>query len=171
MAYKRTRKGKVQWLAEVRVMLHGRMVRRTKIFATKTEALKWELETKETLQSLNIQPTNSEFLVKDKEPTCVEWTNAYLEYCQGRVTERVWKEKKAALEFFFEGLDPELAVSKITPSLVLKKLQKKREKTTAYTANKDRKNLIAAWHFGAKYLQNWPQIPNPFSLVPAFPFE
>ena len=170
MAYKRIRKGKVQWLAEVRVMVNGRMVRRTKTFATKTEALKWELEIKEKLQAQNqdIQQTNLESSAK--EPTCVEWATAYLKFCKDRVTPRVWKEKKAALERFFKGLPPEMLVKEITSQIAIKKLQQRRDETTGYQANKDLVHLKAAWNWGQKYVTGWPQIPNPFNL-PKFPYK
>ncbi|MBT8763103.1 site-specific integrase [Desulfohalobiaceae bacterium Ax17] len=169
MAYKRIRKGKVQWLAEVRVMVQGRMVRKTKICSSKTEALKWELEIKENLQKQNTRMTNSEFSV-EQEPTCAKWATAYLEFCQDRVTPRVWQEKKDALERFFKGSSPDMLVKEITSELAMNKLKKRRQETTGYQANKDLVHLKAAWNWGQKYLSGWPQVPNPFNL-PKFPYK
>jgi integrase len=59
-----------------------------------------------------------------------------------------------------------MLVSEMGPRLALKYLQKQTEERSGYAANKERKNLLAAWNWGIKYLV-FPA-PNPF-LVDKFP--
>ncbi len=44
-------------------------------------------------------------------------------------------------------------------------LQKQGLGRSGYAANKDRENLAAAWKWGGKYLDNFPQVLNPFPAV------
>lgn len=69
-------------------------------------------------------------------------------------------------KMFFRALDPEQAASDLTSGKVLGYLQEQAEKRSGYAANKDRKNLVAAWNWGIKYL-GLPS-PNP-CLVDRFP--
>jgi integrase len=101
----------------------------------------------------------------------LEWVEKYLDFCQGRMTERVFKEKKEDLKWLCQGLDPDMPVEEITPELALNKLKSLAEIRTGYTANKTRKNLIAAWNWGQKFISGWTQNSNPFALVPKFPYS
>ena len=101
----------------------------------------------------------------------LEWSEKYLDFCKERMVKRVFEEKKAVLKRFFQGLDPDMAVDKITPELALQTLQKWAKESTGYTVNRSRKNLVAAWNWGQKFLSGWPQCPNPFALVPKFPYS
>jgi integrase len=87
------------------------------------------------------------------------------------MVKRVFEEKKTVLKRFFEGLDPDMGVEKITPELALQKFQEWAKESTGYTVNRNRKNLMAAWNWGQKFLSGWPQCPNPFALVPKFPYK
>jgi hypothetical protein len=73
------------------------------------------------------------------------------------MTPRVWQEKKDAFTRFFEGLSPEMPVSEITPKLALDKLRQLFKTRSGYSVNKDRKNLVAAWNWAAKFMEGWPQ--------------
>jgi len=156
MPYKRVRKGKVQWVVDIKTPEK----RITKIFRTKNEAVEFEVKIKKLIKAKTSTNTIS----------LLEWAEKYLDFCKDRVTERVWKEKKDALQRLFKGLNPDWPVERITPELAIKKLQQRREESTGYQANKDLVHLKAAWNWGQKYLSSWPQIPNPFNL-PKFPYK
>ena len=157
MPYKRVRKGKVQWVVDVKT----REERITKVFRTKAEAIEFEVKIKKMIKSRNLTNTVSLF----------EWVEKYLDFCKDRMTERTYEEKKKDFKWFCSDLSPDMAVEKITPELALKKLKSLAKQRTGYTANKARKNLIAAWNWGRKFLTGWPDVANPFSLVPKFPYS
>ena len=48
------------------------------------------------------------------------------------------------------------------PGAILKHFNKEAGGRSGYAANKDRKNLIAAWNWARKYLVGWPK-ENPFT--------
>jgi len=158
MPYKRVRNGKIQWVVDIKS--HGERI--TKIFKTKSEAIEYEVKIKKLIKAK--LSTNLISLAK--------WAEKYLEYCKDRVTQFTWREKQKAFQFFFKGLSPDMPVQDITPNLVQKKLQEKREASTPYRANRDRANLSAAWNWGSRFLEGWPvEKPNPFILVPKFPWR
>lgn len=63
-------------------------------------------------------------------------------------------------------IDPQLSPHSFTSGMVLLYLQHQTKTRTGNAANKDRKNLIAAWNWGIKYLGL--SIQNP-CLVDRFP--
>ena len=65
-------------------------------------------------------------------------------------------------------LDPHAPVTTLTPGKVLAAFQESYKKRTGNAVNKDRKNLVAAWHWGMKYLGM--SGPNP-CMVETFPEE
>lgn len=65
-------------------------------------------------------------------------------------------------------VDPDAPVASLTPGKVLAALRIQYEQRSGNAANKDRKNLVAAWNWGMKYL-GMPG-PNP-CLVEKFPEE
>ncbi len=67
---------------------------------------------------------------------------------------------------FFKKVDPTLTANNLNAGLVLSFLQDQADNRSGYSANKDRKNLVAAWNWGMKYL-GLPS-PNP-CLVDRFP--
>ena len=146
MPYKRTRKGKVEWIVDVRI--NGQRV--TEIHKTKAEAKAREVEIRKALKQAKAK-------LRINTVCLLQWCNEYLDYCQSRMTPRVWQEKKDAFTRFFEGLSPEMPVSEITPKLALDKLRQLSKTRSGYSVNKDRKNLVAAWNWAAKFMEGWPQ--------------
>ncbi|WP_457570718.1 tyrosine-type recombinase/integrase [Desulfovulcanus sp.] len=157
MPYKRMRRGKPQWVVDLKTP-EGRI---TKVFRNKDEAMEFEVKTKKLIKAKASIST-----------VCLlEWSEKYLDFCKDRMTDRTFREKHLTFKRFLEGLEPDSPVDIITPELALNKLRKRAEKNTGYAANKDRKNLIAAWNWGQKFLSGWPQVSNPFALVPKFPYS
>jgi integrase len=62
---------------------------------------------------------------------------------------------------FFKIIDAAMPVSKLKPADVLKYVVKQMEDRSGYAANKDRKNLVAAWNWGMKYMKPTLAGPNP----------
>ena len=89
----------------------------------------------------------------------LDWANAYLDFSQIKFTEKTYKEKKSVFRRFFQEIDPALPLEKVTPGMILRHLQNQAKIRSGYAANKDRKNLVAAWNWGIKYM-NLPA-PNP----------
>jgi integrase len=140
MPYKRKRKDKVEWVAEV--MRQGK--RYYKVFPSKVDALAWESETrKKPVESLM---TPSDCL------KLIDWATQYLEYAKTKFVHKTFDEKKSCFRRFFDSIDPELMPQQLKPVHVLNHLQLQAQKRSGYAANKDRKNLCAAWNWGIKYL-------------------
>jgi integrase len=143
--YKRKKKNKVEWIADV--MRNGK--RYYKIFNTKTEALGWESEVRKSPEENLMTPSES--------LTLLEWATKYLEYSKAKFAEKTFDEKKTIFKRLFKSLDPQLTVDQIRPIQVLNYLRKQATNRSGYAANKDRKNLLAAWNWGIKYLE----LPSP----------
>lgn len=161
MPSKITKRGRVRWMA--RVQKDG--VIRQRLFETKAEAQKWEVEERDADWS----KTDTESL------TLLDWVNAYLDHSR-KYSAKAYREKVKAFKEFFASKDlkgkPIInssdPVEKLTPGKVLAVLQVQFKNRSGYAANKDRKNLVAGWHWGMKYLA-LPS-PNP-CLVEKFPEE
>jgi integrase len=154
MPYKRKKKNKVEWIADV--MREGKRFYR--IFDTKTQAIAWESEIRKSPLENLMTPLESLKLI--------EWSTKYLEYGKAKFTVKTFKEKKTVFKRFFKSVDPLLSVDRLKPVQVLDYLRRQATKRSGYAANKERKNLMAAWNWGIKYL-NLPS-PNP-CLTERFP--
>lgn len=152
MPCKVRKKGAVKWLASV--MREGN--RRQKVFDTRAEALEWEVEQRKTPQSFTT-PTAS--------LTMLDLGTEYLDYSQKFAARTLW-EKKAAFKALFKAVNPETDPIKVTPGQALKALQAVAKNQSGHAANKMRKNLVAAWNWGTKYM-GLPKV-NPF-LIDKFP--
>jgi integrase len=84
-----------------------------------------------------------------------------------------FSEKKSAFARFYKdtGLPPEFLVQDLTITICRTFLLKQTKKRSGYAANKDRKNLATAWHWGFDNMENWPKGVNPFLSVKKFPEE
>ena len=146
----------MEWIADV--MRNGK--RYYRIFNTKTEALGWEAEIRKSPEESLMTPLES--------LTLLEWATKYLEYSKAKFVEKTFDEKKTIFKRFFKSIDPQLTVDKIKPVQVLNYLRKQATNRSGYAANKERKNLLAAWNWGIKYLE-LPS-PNP-CMTERFPEE
>lgn len=141
-------------------MING--VRRTKAFKTKTDAKKWEASQNEEIWTAEQQSLASISLL--------EWSVKYLEYSKERHTEKTYREEKLpAFNRLFEEVNPKTTVDDLTIANTLRVLERRARECTGNAANKDRKNLAAAWTWGAKYL-GMPT-DNPFAAVDKFPAD
>ena len=105
---------------------------------------------------------------KTATTSLVDWAQKYLDYAKSRFSSKTYKEKCLAFRLFFKDMDPALSVETLKPAYVLTHIVKQKEARSGYAANKDRKNLVAGWNWGMKYMD--PVLPrhNPF-LVDKMP--
>jgi hypothetical protein len=150
--YKRGHK----WVAEVR--RNGK--RKQAIFSSKMEAQAWEVEwRKKPKEDWEESATTTEYSLLD-------WANEYLNVAQTRFTVKVYDEKRFIFKRFFKQVNPHLSVSALMALQALNYLEQQAKARSGYAANKERKNLVAAWNWGIKYM-GLPAL-NPF-LVEKFP--
>ena len=160
MAYKNynNNKDKYPWTGQR--ILNGK--RQRKSFSTKKDALIWE--------------SQGQFK-ESKTPTVSlhDWATAYLNYASERFVKSTYSEKRVAFAQLFKFLQ-NLAIqphrypsTAVVPQTVYDFLLLQSKIRSGNAANKDRKNLIAAWSWGIKFLG----LPadNPFSRVEKFSSE
>ena len=151
MPSKIQKNGRARWKA--RVQKHS--IIRQKLFDTKHEALAWEVEQRKT-----------EWAPDFASNTVRSWAHAYLEYA-AKFNRKTRNEKKQAFRAFFEArhgasgkgdliIDPDSSASGLTPAQVLAALRVQFLSRGGNAANKDRKNLVAAWNWGVRYM-NLPE--------------
>ena len=143
MPYKRGEK----WVAQVR----KEGIRKEKIFLTKKEALEWEAETKKISTDNWNKKIGTVFLG--------DWAQAYMDYAKTMFVFKTYDEKCSMFRQFFKEIDPNLSVFDLTHAKVMQYVQKQKKDRSGNAANKDRKNLVAAWNWGMKYHE--PRLPRP----------
>jgi len=110
----------------------------------------------------------------NKDPVTIgDWMQRYLDYSQIKHSEKTYKEKRSTFKRFFQFLkDKELNqysdMSEITIILCLEYLQIQYVERSGYAANKDRKNISAAYTWLTKYLDYY-SVDNPFERIDKFP--
>ena len=125
--------------------------KKEKIFSTKKDALAWEAEMRKLPDEEWDGQTNTVCLI--------DWAEQYLDYAEANFVEKTYNEKKVMFKRFFKQIDPMLPVEGLTPQMVLNYVQTQMKARSGYGANKDRKNLVAAWHWGMEYIE--PRLPTP----------
>lgn len=163
MPHKHTRDGKWtgRWYGQVK---HNNRRYRGPLMPTKAKAVEWEANTRRALE--NPEPLSSE--ASTATVSLLEWGNRYMDFCV-RYVPKTYSEKKNILArlMAFAALDPLMPAEGFSPGLAMDYLQGQFERRGGNAANKERKNLAAAWAWGAKF-QGLPQA-NPFLAVPPFP--
>ena len=163
------RRGKKVWRATV--MVSG--VRRDKWFPdgnkrTEKAAVLWEEEAR-------IQLAEELACRANETPTAcldlLEWATQYLDDGKMRWSKKTFQEKRLCFTQLLQGLPPEKPLAAMSASEALKHLQGQRRAKSGYGANRDRKNLSAAWSWGKRFLKGFPDGPNPFLAVERFPEE
>lgn len=150
-----------QWIG--RIQKNGTV--RQKAFKLKKEALAWEAEQR----ALDW----SEPIPDIRTVSVLEWADGYLEHAQERFTDKTFVEKRDAfrrvLHFGGKNRLTGISVNDFSIALAAKVLRKRAKDQSGYAANKDRKNLAAAWTWGTRHL-GMPR-DNPFLGVERFPEE
>ncbi len=153
MAYLRVFRGKRRWQGEVHIV-HGRC---SKIFPddsdlSKRQAENWEDEIRNELR--NYPPLSIQELVEN-----------YLEFAKAQYLENTYQEKKRALGRFERFFGVQKEVKAVGLDDCLKYLQGQVFKRGGNAANRDRKELGAAWEWGKKYLTSRFVRHNPWHEV------
>jgi len=139
------KKGK-KYIAQVR--RNGK--RKEKVFQTLKEAKRLESEMRKMSDEEWNGSTDTVFLF--------DWSQAYLDHAKSMFSEKTYREKRSMFRNFFKHIDPTLPVSELKSSMIMDYLLKQKEQRSGYSANKDRKNLIAAWNWGKIYMN--PVLPS-----------
>jgi integrase len=149
MPYKNfnSNKDKFPWMGQV--VLDGKQKR--KQFASKREAVKWEVAEKGRVAEI-------------VTASLMAWATAYFDFAQSRYTSKTYDEKRLAFRGLFQAVSPD-AVN-LSAKDVLAFLQRQAKERSGNAANKQRKNLHAAWEWGRKFC-GLPR-HNPFADVPRF---
>jgi integrase len=127
------------------VTIKGKKVSRHRC-KTKKEAQQWEREEREGLLKGQVVPQ------KTLSVSLLDWANAYLDYAQKQFVFKTWEEKRFAFRLLFQSVDPNILAEDLNSIMVLKHLQIQEKSRSGHAANKDRKNLRAAWEWGIKFL-------------------
>ena len=138
------KRGKERWQGAV--VLNGK--RKQKLFPDATNKSKraaylWE---KEALEKLKEEQTCMASL------TLLDWANEYLNHAQSNFSKSTYLEKKKVFTQLGEAFG-DIHVDKITIPKAAGFLQKEYKSRSGNAANKDRKNLVAAWNWGASSLK------------------
>lgn len=143
MPYKDKTSTKAPWIGQIKV--NGRKVKHR--CATRKEAVEWEIREKERMLS---KPEENAPI---RTVSLLEWATAYLDFCKNKFVEKTYEEKKRAFRVLFAGgINPDAPVDSLNPLTILKHFQAQAKGRTGNAANKDRKNLSAAWTWGRSYL-------------------
>ncbi|MCI5143941.1 MAG: site-specific integrase [Candidatus Electrothrix sp. AR3] len=131
------------------------------LHSSKLLAQRWEVKKRQELEMEQDKP-----LLNDTA-SLSDFALQYLDYAQFKFSEKTYEEKKLAFKKLFQSVNPELLTDQLHKGDVLTHLAKQARHRSGYAANKDRKNLVAAWNWASEYLPNFPDA-NPF-LVERFP--
>ena len=149
-------KDRFPWLGQV--VVNGKQTRKQS--TSKQAALKWEVEEKQRLLSQEQQ--------RDPIPTvCLhDWATAYLDFAKSRFSEKTYQEKRFVFREFFGFITPQCDVLSLPANAVRLYLEREADQRSGNAANKQRKNLKAAWQWGIKFF-GLPK-DNPFDSVQRF---
>lgn len=156
MPYRNKQRGK--WTAQVR---HNGKMHRSQ-HETEAAAKEWEILKKKELEEQNqvlMTPTVSLMI----------WASRYLEHAEAKFVEKTFKEKHLAFRQLFKSVNHRMDAALLHKGLVLAHFRRQVRMRSGYAANKDRKNLVAAWNWAVHYIPDFPQ-HNPF-LTERFPEE
>jgi hypothetical protein len=146
MPHKHKIKGKWtgQWLGQVKQ--HG--VRRRKLFLSKDKAKAWEVDMKRQGSTQTLQVPES---TQTATVSLLEWAEKYLDYSL-RYSPKTYSEKRNGFRRLLRDFGGSTPVKTLTPGAVLEFLQRIFNERSGHAANKERKNLVAAWNYGCRYL-------------------
>lgn len=145
---------------------------RGETLAVKRKAIAWENETREKL--LSVETQNDTGPSEPEKPevhsvSLLEWGNSYLDDCRNRLSDRTIEEKKAGFKRLIFMFGPGFHVHELGHRQALQYLTRQFKERSGYGANRDRKNLSAAWKWGSKYVSHFPRTENPFKDADRFP--
>jgi len=152
MPYKDKSSTKTPWIGQIKI--NGKKIKHR--CQTRKEAIEWEIKEKARIRDGIIKEPEQIPMV-----SLLEWATAYLDFSKNKFVEKTFQEKKVAFRLLFAGgVNPDAPVDSLQPLTILKHFQAEAKKRSGNAANKDRKNLAAAWSWGRDYLDM--PFENPF---------
>lgn len=115
--------------------------RYTKLQTTKKEAIQWEIKKHKDLERILLEG-----------PDLLTFSSEYLLHAV-RFAKETQKEKRYFIERILNHWGPERRVESITPGDVQSYLDGQSSLRSANGANKDRKNLLALFNYGIRFLE------------------
>lgn len=102
--------------------------------------------------------------------TILDLAESYLDFAHERFVMKTYKEKKSVFANFFKRVSSDILLQDLNTPMAFRYLSFQAKKRSGNAANKERKNLVAAWNWGVKYLESFPiDNRNPFLAVERFP--
>lgn len=160
------------WLG--RVVINGRQVD-SKLFPAGrikgpqwTEAKNWEIQRKKEILAQMSKPktlSGCELLLA--------WGERYLAYVEKTMSRVTFSEKKTVMKSFFAycSMENVFSFEAITKPLLMQWLLDIADERGASRANRYRKNLLAAWHWGMDAIEEFPQDYPLLERIKPFPEE
>ena len=111
-------------------------------FLTKKEAVEWEAKTRKRVKDEQKRPPGMDLLT---------FCGQYLDFAK-RFKWVTYEEKRNLCRRIMTAWGPDTLIEKITPAMTLRFLDARAAAVSANSYNKDRKNLLAMWSFGKKFL-------------------
>lgn len=98
------------------------------------------------------------------------WGNEYLRHVKRTMSKKTLVEKQRVIHDFFGfcGRENLIAIEHITKARAYAYLSEIKDDRGSNVANKHRKNLLAAWNWGADFIERFPQSLSPFLAVKPF---
>jgi hypothetical protein len=90
--------------------------------------------------------------------TAIDWATKYLDNAKKRHVKKTCSEKRLAFKRMFEKFTPEMAIKDFEVEAVHAFLSEQFQLRSGYAANKDRKNLMAGWNWGKRFITQFLKI-------------
>jgi hypothetical protein len=90
------------------------------------------------------------------------WDGYTLDHAKAKYVAKTYDEKRRAFARLFLSIRATIEPSCLHPGRLLQHFDREAKERSGNAADKDRKNLIAAWNWAKKYLPGWPK-DNPFA--------
>lgn len=154
------------WMA--RVIIRGQQVASRLFPAGKKGGPEWraakEWEEQET------QRYTSKQKILTAYERLLEWGELYLRHVENHMGQKTFVEKKTVMKSFFSFCRERRITSLygVSVPLAYEFLCQIEQEKGPKRANVYRKNLLAAWNWGKLFVEQFPQLPTPFALVPTF---
>lgn len=162
-----------QWLA--RVVLAGREVE-SKLFPAGKKhgpewlaARQWEMERKRELETAAERQRK---ILTDFE-RLLDWGEQYLAHAERTMTKSTYVEKKTVMQsFFIHCRERQVAsIADVGKPMLMQWLAGLAERHGPDRANRYRKNLLAAWHWGIDAVEGFPQSVPVLEHIKPFPVD
>jgi hypothetical protein len=127
------------------------------------KAIEWEVQENKRIQEESKKPIPTESV------TLFAWATNYLDDIQQRKSKLNYFVKRSVFRRLSSMVGDDCEISHLTPAIALKFLRQWFVSYSGYSANRDRQILGAAWEWGRRLVEGFPNLANPFLTVERFP--